>query len=157
LTAVNFPLTHGSPPSGAVREWKQFLPQAAIGGGRGASPWTFLPEQQEALARELAWLPAARLRQRLFDGAADVRAAAARAAALKGDSSLTLDLIFLLGDQENLVAQQARAALYSLTGRDDGPEPGSSQVERRQTVASWLEWWRASREAKRSGTQVASK
>jgi hypothetical protein len=159
LAAANFPLTLGGPPPGAVREWKQFLPIAEtdIGAGRDARPWSFLPEQQEAMARQLAWLPVARLRKRLFDGAAEIRAAAARASALKGDSTLTLDLIFLLGDQEIFVAQQARAALYALTGRDDGPDPGSSRVERRQTVASWLEWWRASHEAKRSGMQVANK
>jgi HEAT repeat protein len=159
LIDANFPLTLGGPPPGAVREWKQFLPPAATdpGTGRGGRPWTFLPEQQEAMARQLAWLPVAELRKRLFDGAAETRAAAARALALKGDSTLTLDLIFLLGDQESFVAQQARAALYALTGRDDGPNPGYSQVERLQAVAAWLEWWRTSHEAKKSGVQVANK
>jgi hypothetical protein len=130
-----------------VREWQQFLsqePPADIGAGRGGRPRTVLPEQQEATARQLARLPVAKLRQHLFDGAAEVRATAARASALKGDNSLTLDLIFLLGDQESVVAQQARAALHSLTGRDDGPDPISSRSEQRESVANWLAWWKAS-------------
>jgi hypothetical protein len=106
------------------------------------------------MASQLARLPVARLRERLFDAAADVRAAAARAAALKRDSALTLELIFLLGDKDPLVAQQARAALYALSGRDDGPDPSSSRVEQSESVADWLAWWRT--QATRSGSEATS-
>jgi hypothetical protein len=160
LVAANFPLTPPHTPSGAAHEWRQFLSREATADGgarRGLEPWTLLPEQQEEMARQLARLSATKLRERLFDGTAEVRAAAARAAALKGERSLTLELIFLLGDRETVVAQQARAALYALTGRDDGPDPGSGRVEQRESVADWLAWWRASSlQAKRSGSEATS-
>jgi HEAT repeat protein len=160
LVAANFPLAPPDMPAGAAREWRQFLSREATsdsGARQGLQPWTLLPEQQDAMARQLARLSASKLRERLFDAAPEVRAAAARAAALKGDRSLTLELIFLLGDRETVVAQQARAALYSLTGRDDGPDPGSGRVEQRESVADWLAWWRASSlQAKRSGSEATS-
>jgi HEAT repeat protein len=155
LVAANFPLADGDTPVGAVREWRQFLPQEpTLAAGPGPRPWTSLPQQQGEMASQLARLPVARLRERLFDAAAEVRAAAARASALKRDSALTLELIFLLGDKDALVAQQARAALYALTGRDDGPDPSSSRVEQRESVAEWLAWWRT--QATRSGSEATS-
>ncbi len=98
---------------------------------------------RESVARQLAVLPIAKLRKRLFDDSPEVRLAAARASALKGDRALAVALIFLLGDAEAGVSQQARAALYSLTGRDAGPDPGADAANRRRSVAIWLSWLRA--------------
>jgi HEAT repeat protein len=144
-TAANIAPAAKSPPPGAAREWKQFLSAEApadTAAGRGAHPWPVLSEKREATASQLAALSAGKLRERLYDDAAEVRANAARAAALKGERSLTLDLIFLLDDQDSSVVQQARAALHALTGRDSGPDPEADRSEQRRSVADWLDWWK---------------
>jgi hypothetical protein len=78
----------------------------------------------------------------LEDEDAEIRRAAALAAAMKDARSLTPKLIGLLEDREPTVAWAARAALKSLSGKDFGPQPGASAEERQQAIDAWRDWWK---------------
>jgi HEAT repeat protein len=145
-SAASVPPAPATPP-GAVREWKQFLlaeGPADAAARRTDRPSRVAAEMREATTARLVAMSASRLRERLNDDSPDTRAVAARACGLKGDRSLTLDLIFLLDDPDLAVVQEARKALKALTGRDSGPSEVSDRAERRRVTAEWLDWWRTS-------------
>jgi hypothetical protein len=145
-SAASVPPAPATPP-GAVREWKQFLfaeGPVDTAAHRADRPLRVLAEMREATAARLVAMSVPRLRERLNDDSPDTRAVAARACGLKGDRSLTLDLIFLLDDPDLAVVHEARKALKALTGRDSGPSEVSDRAERRRVTAEWLDWWRTS-------------
>jgi hypothetical protein len=81
------------------------------------------------------------VREALTAESAQVRAAAAKAAAAKrlpcGE-----ELISLLTDSDAAVRQAAHQALVQLSkGQDYGPAEGASETERSAAVQQWRAWW----------------
>jgi hypothetical protein len=96
---------------------------------------------RDALAERLVRMTSATLGEKLKDGDAEVRRAAALALAMKDDRSHFPRLVDMLEDPEPAVARAAHAALKSLSGQDFGPEPEASRPERAEARAVWKEWW----------------
>ncbi len=93
------------------------------------------------LAKHLGRQPASTLTLQLHHDQAEVRAAAARAAAGRRPP-LGNELIALLEDPEESVRQAARQSLLQLgRGLDYGPQPGASTSQRAQAVQQWRSWW----------------
>jgi hypothetical protein len=97
---------------------------------------------RDALADRLKRMTAATLADKLGDEDAEIRRAAALAAAMKDERSHVPRLIELLSDPEPPVARAAHAALKSLTGQDLGPEPDATRADIAQAVQRWKDWWR---------------
>jgi hypothetical protein len=97
---------------------------------------------RDALADRLTRMTAATLADKLRDEDAEVRRAAALAAAMKDERSHVPRLIELLGDPEPPVAQAARAALKSLTDQDFGPRSGATKADVAEAMRRWQQWWR---------------
>lgn len=96
---------------------------------------------RDALATRLARMTVATLRERLKDADAELRRAAAVAAAMKDDKSLIPDLIAALDDREPWVVRAAGVALSRLTGQDFGPPPNATPEQRSKSIAAWKDWW----------------
>ena len=92
---------------------------------------------RDLLDRQLLRETPARVKEKLKDDRAEVRAAAARAA--KGKAlRVEAELIDLLGDEAEAVRQAAREALVKLSrGADHGPAPGAGPKERAEAMAKW--------------------
>jgi hypothetical protein len=86
---------------------------------------------RDALADRLTRMKAETLTRYLQDQDAEIRRAAALAAAMKEAKDLIPDLIPLLSDPEETVAHAAHAALKDLTGKNLGP-----------TEEEWKAWWK---------------
>jgi hypothetical protein len=86
---------------------------------------------REALAGRLTRMKAETLGRYFQDDAAEIRRAAALAAAMKESKSLIPDLIPLLSDAEPDVARAAHAALKDLSGENLGP-----------SAEEWKAWWK---------------
>jgi hypothetical protein len=97
---------------------------------------------RDALADRLTRMTAATLTDKLGDEDAEIRRAAALAAAMKEERSHVPRLIELLSDPEPPVARAAHAALKSLTGQDLGPEPDATRADIAQAAERWKDWWR---------------
>jgi hypothetical protein len=97
---------------------------------------------REALAERLSRMTTATLRDRLKDDDAELRRAAALAAAMKEETAHIPRLIELLDDSDTTVARAAHAALKSLSGKDFGPAKDASRAENAQAVAAWKAWWK---------------
>ncbi|HVS34494.1 MAG TPA: HEAT repeat domain-containing protein [Gemmataceae bacterium] len=108
-----------------------FLGEAAQAQARGA------------LADRISRLPEADLRERLGDDDPEVRRAAVRACKRREDKgkSLTAELIPLIGDEDNDVAEAAHAVLTAATGRDFGPVTGATPAHRQQAREAWETWF----------------
>jgi hypothetical protein len=91
-------------------------------------PAAWRERARTALAVRLTRLDADALRDRLREGDAETRRAAARAALRKKEGALVPDLIALLEHGDAGVAREARLALEGLTGRKFA------------TPAAWREW-----------------
>jgi hypothetical protein len=96
---------------------------------------------QDYLAQRLTRMTIATVLDRFDDSRAEVRRAAALAAAKKEDRSAVPALIPLVHDSEEFVVLAAKATLVSLTGEDFGPGPGSSADDRARAAADWRAWW----------------
>jgi hypothetical protein len=94
-----------------------------------------------ALAKRLSDDPEAALKKRITDENAEVRRAAAVAVGRKKAKTLLPDTLKLLEDQEADVAQAARATLKQLTGKDFGPAPKATPLDRSIAVGQWYQWW----------------
>ncbi len=92
-----------------------------------------------ALAARLTGMNADALRERLRQGDAETRRAAARAALRKKEAALVPDLVSVLEDKDAEVAGEARRALEGLTGK------------KFDTPAAWREWASAEAAAKDVG------
>jgi hypothetical protein len=97
---------------------------------------------RDALAERMSRMTSATLQDRLKDDDAEMRRAAALAAAMKEDTSHVPRLIELLYDSDVPVSRAAHAALKSLSGKDFGPEKDASRTERADAVAAWKSWWK---------------
>ncbi len=86
---------------------------------------------RDALAERLTRMKADTLVRYFKDQDAEIRRAAALAAAMKEEKVLIPDLISLLGDPETDVAKAAHAALKDLSGE----KLGASADE-------WKAWWK---------------
>ena len=86
---------------------------------------------RDALAERLTRMKADTLTRYFQDQDAEIRRAAALAAAMKEAKTLIPDLIPLLADPEPTVAHAAHAALKDLTGQELGP-----------SEAEWKAWWK---------------
>jgi hypothetical protein len=95
---------------------------------------------RDLMDRSLARVGPKTLKEKLKDKRAEVRAAAARAIAVK-ELHLEDDLISLLSDEDPVVSQSARQALTKLAGgRDFGPEPAATDKDRAISVRRWKAW-----------------
>jgi HEAT repeat protein len=82
------------------------------------------------------------LREMMKNDDAELRRAAVLAAAMKDDKAHVPDLIARLADDDELVVRAARAGLKSLSdGRDFGPPPGATRLQRETSAKAWREWW----------------
>ena len=98
---------------------------------------------RDALAERLMRMTAETLRQELADDNLEVRCAAARACAGKGDPAHIPDLIARLQDPEPRAARAAHTALKILSGGQDfGPAPDANAADRARAAAAWLKWWK---------------
>jgi hypothetical protein len=100
---------------------------------------------RETLAQRLTRMKATTLNDLMKnDPDRELRRAAALAAGSKGKTKLPEyadALIKLVGDDEPIVVQAARAALKALTDKDFGPEAGSSAADRGKALIAWKTWW----------------
>lgn len=83
----------------------------------------------------------------LNDDSPEIRAAAARACALKESKGkevrdLIPRLIGLLTDPEGVVFRAAHSALKELTGEDFGPASSANEAERKRAAELWQAWWK---------------
>ena len=98
---------------------------------------------RDALAERMSRMTSATIRDRLKDDDAELRRAAALAAAMKEDTTHVPRLIDLLDDPDNHVSRAAYAALKSLSGKDFGPAKDATRAERAEATAAWKTWWKA--------------
>jgi serine/threonine protein kinase/pimeloyl-ACP methyl ester carboxylesterase len=96
---------------------------------------------REALAERLARMKDTTLEKYLSDEMLEIRIAAARACAIKGSKSLIPNLIPLLRDTRDGVAEAGHQALKELSGQDFGPQTNASGEARVQASHQWTEWW----------------
>jgi hypothetical protein len=96
---------------------------------------------REALADRLTRMKADTLANYLQDEDAEIRRAAALAAAMKEIRTLTPRLIEMLADPEPVVGRAAHAALKALSGKDFGPAANAERADVDKAVAAWKEWW----------------
>jgi hypothetical protein len=97
---------------------------------------------RDALAERLTRMSADTLRAFLKGDDAELRRAAALACAMKDDKTHVPDLIERLAVDDDFVVKAARAGLKSLSGgKDFGPEPGYTKLDRAVAVEEWTAWW----------------
>jgi hypothetical protein len=99
-------------------------------------------EARAALADRLTRMSADTLRAMLKGDDVELRRAAALACAMKDDRTHIPDLIDRISEDNETVVRAARAALKSLSGgKDFGPDPGFSPIDRAASVEEWKAWW----------------
>jgi hypothetical protein len=97
---------------------------------------------RDALSERLTRMSAATLRTLLSEKDIELRRAAALACAMKDDKAHIPDLIDRIEKDEEFVVKAARAGLKSLSGgKDYGPEPGFTKLDRAVAVEEWTAWW----------------
>ncbi len=96
---------------------------------------------RQALAERLTRMTAATLRAMLRDDDAEVRRAATLACGAKKARAHIPDVLPLLEDEEPIVADAARVALKTLSGKDFGPRQDAGRAERSVAMAAWKAWW----------------
>jgi len=102
------------------------------------------PRQAKArniLIQRLADMDVSQWKKMVADEDAEVRQAAVAAAGLKKDKALIPDVLKLLEDPDQAVAQAARSTLKLLTGRDFGPAVNASPQDRSIAIGQWYGWW----------------
>ena len=101
-------------------------------------------EAREALAERLTRMTPDTLRAMMTADDPELRRGAVLAAAMKDDKAHVPDLIDRLLDDDDLVVRAARAGLKSLSGgKDFGPQPGATRLERDTAAKGWRQWWAA--------------
>jgi hypothetical protein len=106
-----------------------------------------LAQVRDALAQRMTRMKATTLNDLMKnDPDRELRRAAALAAGSKGKDKLpdyAESLIKLVGDDEPIVVQAARASLKTLSDKDFGPEAGASASDRGKALLAWKAWWEA--------------
>jgi hypothetical protein len=125
-----------------LRDTKGAAYTEALAGAIGRLDADGKREARAALADRLTRMKPKVLREYFKDDDAEIRRAAALAAAQKESKDLSPDLIGLLSDPEALVQRAAHAALKSLSGKDFGPRRDADPAERAKAVAAWRAWWK---------------
>jgi hypothetical protein len=97
---------------------------------------------REALQDRLSDTGPDTIRHRMRDENAELRRAAAIAAAMREEKELIPDLIEALADPEEIVVRAARAALKSFSKEDFGPAPNATEAQRAKAISDWREWWK---------------
>lgn len=99
-------------------------------------------DAREALAERLTRMTPDTLRRFMKSEDPELRRGAVLAAAMTDDKAYIVDLIDCLMDEDELVVRAARAGLKSLSGgKDFGPQPGASRLDREAAVKNWRQWW----------------
>jgi hypothetical protein len=99
---------------------------------------------RDALAQRLTRMKATTLVDCMRYPDRELRRGAALACAAKGKAGLpglADELIRLLGDDEPMVVQAARASLKAMSEKDFGPEAGADAGDRGKALLAWREWW----------------
>lgn len=99
---------------------------------------------RDALAQRLTRMSATTLNEMMKDRDRELRRAAALATGSKGKERVgeyATGLIRLIGDDEPMVVQAARASLKALSGQDHGPAAGSDPADRAKALVAWRAWW----------------
>ena len=97
---------------------------------------------RNALIEQMTHVSATALRDFLQDDSTDVRQAAATACGQANMKGQIPNLIPLLGDFDEGVAEAAHSSLRSLTGQDFGPAAGATPEKRTAAVRAWAAWWK---------------
>ncbi|HEY7311138.1 MAG TPA: hypothetical protein VH643_17375 [Gemmataceae bacterium] len=95
----------------------------------------------EALVVRLTRMTDKTLTAYLRDEQAEIRRAAALAAARKGSKPLIPEIIPLLREPRVPVREGAHEALKDLTGEDFGPDADANREGRIAAARKWLDWW----------------
>ena len=93
------------------------------------------------LVDRLYCLPLKTLGQKLADPDLEVRRAAVNVCRQRKLKVLVPELIALLDDGNQEVANQAHQALQQFASRDLGPRPGADHEQRLQAMSAWRDWW----------------
>jgi hypothetical protein len=96
---------------------------------------------RDALLERVKRLKDGTLNEYLRSEQVELRIAAARAAAANGSKTLIPNLIPLVRDTSNGMAEAAHQALKQLSGQDFGPKSGASRDERVTAARQWFDWW----------------
>jgi|GEM_PF-5525831 HEAT repeat protein len=96
---------------------------------------------RETLVKRLTRMKDTTLKEYLADENLEIRIAAAHACAIKGSKTLVPQLIPLLRDTRDGVAEAAHQALKELSGQDFGPKAHASREERLKATRQWSDWW----------------
>ncbi len=86
-------------------------------------------------------LPLKRLGEKLGDQDPEVRRAAVSVCRQRKLKGLVPELIELLDDGNQTIAQQVHELLHQLSSRDLGPLPGADREQRLKAMAAWRDWW----------------
>ncbi|MSR55954.1 MAG: hypothetical protein EXS09_22175 [Gemmataceae bacterium] len=103
-----------------------------------------LAQVRDALAQRLTRMTISTLNDFMKDGDRELRRSSALAAGSKSKdriAELAPTLVRLIGDDEPMVVQAARASLRTLSGQDFGPEAGAAPSERGKALIAWRSWW----------------
>ncbi|HVK15001.1 MAG TPA: hypothetical protein VM597_40050 [Gemmataceae bacterium] len=101
-------------------------------------------EARDALAQRLTRMTPATLVGLMGAKDRELRRAAALASAAKGRERMKEfadALLGLIGDNDPLVVQAARAALKQLSGADHGPDTAATAADRQRALLAWRQWW----------------
>lgn len=133
-----------APYANRLRVFRQRLSGAGGGAGKPHATQTAAAQQRERIrslhVRRLARTPG-KLRERLSDGDANIRWAAARLTASRGLPCVD-ELAGLLDDSDADVRHEAHEALLRISrGEDYGPFNDADPQDRQEAVQCWRDWW----------------
>ncbi len=101
------------------------------------------PEARTLLTKRLTRMTAGTLKQYLaFEDDAELQLAAIRAIAEKPEPTLLGDLVGLLKDSNDTIADAAHQSLLQATGKSMGRFQGAAKAERVATAQRWELWQR---------------
>lgn len=123
-----------------LRDGKGVAYTDALAGALTKLSGSGLAKARQALVDRLTRMSAATLRNKFQSDDAEIRRAAALAAAAREDRAMVPDLIDLLLDDDVSVIAGAHDALTRLTGKDFGPEPGADRDTRIKAAVAWERW-----------------
>ena len=124
-----------------LRDRKGGEATVALGDAVARLPVAEQAKGRAMLAVRLERMTAATLGRYLEYDHDEIRQAAAKAAATKGEASLSGKLIELLGHENEAVGDAAHEALTELTRQNFGRFEGANTTERFVVIQRWKSWW----------------